>query len=292
VTLEGQYLSPAPVANQKDTAQPLSAAQMRSEAQALTVNQHKDDDALELYERVERHRTFSGASPARAVDDKTYRVVPTGSGTMKIQLKEGDAPVAADMYKVQLQGWETLLETMVHPEDSKAKTAYDKYRKRQMERAQLVDAMNDAFVPTQLASETRNGHLCDVFELNPNPAYHPRSIFEEALAHVVAKMWIDRETLQLVRGEARVVKDFPVGGGLVGKLYRGSAFSMDQEPVTPGVWLPIHYQYDFSGRKFLFPFEEHQMIDASHYVRVGPPKEALVLVQNELASGKSFVQDP
>lgn len=196
------------------------------------------------------------------------------------------------MYREQLQGWESLLETMVRPGDAKAKSAYDKYRKRQMERAELVDAMSDAFIPKQLDSEMRNGHRCDVFELDPNPAYHPRSIFEEALSHVVATMWIDRESLQLVRGEARVVKDFPVGGGLIGKLYRGSTFSMDQEPVAPGIWLPVRYQYDFSGRKFLFPFEEHEVIEASHYDRVGPPKEALLLVQNELASGKLSILDP
>jgi len=29
-----------------------------------------------------------------------------------------------------------------------------------------------------------------------------------------------------------------------------------------------------------------------HYQRVGPPKEALAIVEGELASGKTFIDDP
>jgi hypothetical protein len=62
--------------------------------------------------------------------------------------------------------------------------------------------------------------------------------------------------------------------------------------VAPGIWLPSRYQYDFTARKFLFTFEQHQYIEASHYRRIGSPKEALAVVQNELATGKSFTGDP
>lgn len=59
---------------------------------------------------------------------------------------------------------------------------------------------------------------------------------------------------------------------------------MEQGEVTPGIWEPTKYTYDFEGRKFFFSFDEHQVVDASHYRRVGPPKEALAIVQNELAT--------
>ncbi len=109
---------------------------------------------------------------------------------------------------------------------------------------------------------------------------------------MTATIWVDHASDQLVLGEARVTRDISVGGGILGKLYRGSLFSMEQAEVAPGVWLPMRYQYDFTGRKFLFPFEEHQIIEASHYRLIGPPKQALSIVQDELASGKSSVEDP
>jgi hypothetical protein len=117
-------------------------------------------------------------------------------------------------------------------------------------------------------------------------------MFQGALAHVSAKIWVDHTADQLVRGEARVTNDISFGGGILGKLYRGGVVSMEQAEVAPGVWLPTRYQYDFAGRKFLFPFEEHQLIEVSRYRRVGPPQEALALVQDELAHGKPFLTDP
>ena len=97
---------------------------------------------------------------------------------------------------------------------------------------------------------------------------------------------------QLVRAEAHVVRDISFGGGILGKLYRGGVFAFAQSEVAPGIWLPTRYQYDYTARKFLFTFEQHQWIEVSHYRRVGSPKEALALVQSELASGKTLTADP
>ena len=91
--------------------------------QKLLENQHHNDDALEQYERVEHHVDRTGASPPRVLDDKTYRVVPTGSGTMKLLLKDGDHPVDPAEYRKQLVAWEELLELMLKPDDSRTKAA-------------------------------------------------------------------------------------------------------------------------------------------------------------------------
>jgi hypothetical protein len=88
------------------------------------------------------------------------------------------------------------------------------------------------------------------------------------------------------------MRDISVGGGILGKLYRGGVFSFDQVPVARDVWLPARYQYDFTGRKFLFTFEVHQVVESGQYRRVGAPKDALIVVQNEIATGKIVTADP
>jgi hypothetical protein len=128
--------------------------------------------------------------------------------------------------------------------------------------------------------------------VDPNPDFHPHSIAQDVLTRVAAKIWVDHATDQLVRGEARVIRDLSFGGGILGKLYRGGVFSLDQAEVTPGIWLPIRYQYDFTARKFLFTFEQHQYIEVRDYHRDGSPHQCLTLVQNELATGKSSYGDP
>jgi hypothetical protein len=280
--------------NARETSQATapSAGEIRARAKRLIANQHKNDQALEEYERVERHEDFTSGPNPQTIEDKLFRVVPDGGGTFKILLKDKGTPTNPADYRRQLQLWQSILEQMVQPNDSKAKTAREKYEKRQHERAEFVDAAGDAYIVTWVGQETRNGRDCDIFELTPNPDFHPRTMFQSALAHVKAKIWVDRDTDELVRGEAHVLSDISFGGGLLGKLYRGGFVSMEQAEVAPGIWLPTRTEYQFAGRKFLFPFVENQVIEAGHYRHIGSLQDALVMVQNELSTGKSFSEDP
>jgi len=273
-------------------APPPTDAEVRARTKRVTENQHKNDEVLDQYERIERHVDRTGGSNPRTVEDNTYRVVPTGGGTMKLLLKDGDKPTDPAVYRQQLQLLENILETMSQPNNSKGRAARERYEKRKRERAEFVDAASEAYLTKWVGRETYNGHDCDVVELDPNPNFHPHSMFQSGLAHVSAKVWVDHQADQIVRGEAHVLSDISFGAGILGKLYRGGVVSMDQAEVAPGVWLPTRTQYSFSGRKFLFPFEQNQTIEASHYRRVGPPAEALTVIQSELSSGKPAFGDP
>jgi hypothetical protein len=277
---------------QASNPQAPSDAEIQLRAQQLIDNQHHNDEVLEQYERVERHVDRTGGDAPRVLEDKTYRVVPTGTGTMKLLLKDGTSPADLAEYHRQLIAWRDLLEVMLKPDDPRTKTAYEKWQKKKQDRKELVDATRYAFVTKWIGQESRNGRVCDVFQVDPNPNFHPRSIVQDVLTRVTAKIWVDHATDQLSRGEAHVIRDMSFGGGILGKLYRGGVFSLDQAEVAPGIWLPTRYQYDFTARKFLFPFEQHQYVEISQYHRDGSPKQALALVQNELATGKSTYGDP
>jgi hypothetical protein len=277
---------------QASNPQAPSDAEIQLRAQKLIDNQHHNDEVLEQYERVERHVDRTGGDTPRVLEDKTYRVVPTGTGTMKLLLKDGTSPADPAEYHRQLIAWRDLLEVMLKPDDPRTKTAYEKLQKKKQDRKELVDATRYAFLTKWIGQETRNGRVCDVFQVDPNPNFHPRSIVQDVLTRVTATIWVDHATDQLSRGEAHVIRDMSFGGGILGKLYRGGVFSLDQDEVAPGIWLPTRYQYDFTARKFLFPFEQHQYVEISQYHRDGSPKQALALVQNELATGKFAYGDP
>lgn len=283
-------LPAAPQANANVRAP--SEDDIRARTKTLLANQHADDEALELYDRVERHIDRTGGNNPRTIADKTYRVVPTGVGTQKLLLREEGKPTDSGAYARQLHTLEDVLETMADPNDARAKSAYAKFQKRMRDRAQFVDAARDAYTVKWVGRENRNGRDCDVFELDPNPKFQPHSMFQEAFAHTTAKLWVDPKAEQIVHGEAHVTSDISFGGGILGKLYRGSVVSLDQTEITRGIWLPIRYQYDYAGRKFLFTFDQHQVIEVSRYRRIGTPKEALQMVQNELSTGKTYGEDP
>ncbi|MGH9718371.1 MAG: hypothetical protein ACRD4R_16810 [Candidatus Acidiferrales bacterium] len=284
--------TPADTSHLDSSAHPPTEADMRERREKLIANQHADDEALNLYERIERYVDRSGGPNPRILDDRTYRVVPTGGGTMKILLNDHGVGVSAEEYRRQLESWKEVLEMMAAPDSDKGQTARAKYEKRERQRAQFVDAAKNAFLPKWLGRQTYAGRSCDVFELLPNPSFHPSSMFEGGLAHVTAKIWVDRDTDQLVHAEAWVTSDISFVAGIAGKVYRGSRVEMDQAQIAPGVWLPTRYEYDLSGRKFLFRFGEHQTIDVKDYRRIGTTSEALAQVTTELADGKGPVSDP
>jgi hypothetical protein len=269
-----------------------SDAEIRERAQKLVENQHRDDAAIDEYERIEHHADRTAGANPRVLEDKLYRVVPTGTGSLKILLKQDNKLTDPVLYRQQLQTWRELLELALKPDDPRAKLAYSKWQKKRTDRADLVDAAREAFLTKWMGQETLNGRPCDVFELDPNPNFHPHSIFQEAMTHITAKIWVDHEKVQLARAEAHVMRDISFGGGILGKLYRGGVFSFEQTEITPDIWLPARYQYDFMGRKFLFTFEEHQYIETSQYRHDGLPKQALALVEGEIATGKVVNGDP
>src|ERR1700683_1552134 len=67
--------------------QPPSDAEIHARALKVIANQHRDDEALDQFERVERVSDRASGQNPRTLEDKTYRIVPTGSGTYKILLK-------------------------------------------------------------------------------------------------------------------------------------------------------------------------------------------------------------
>lgn len=279
-------------ATQQDNSQVPTQAELDLRAQELVANQHANDKALEQYEFVERQLDRTGKANSENVQDRTFRVVPTGTGTFKILLKSDGRPANPTDYRRQLNDWERVLELALNPNDPREQTAHAKWEKKQRDRAALVNATQTAFIPKWAGRETIYGHDCDVFSLTPNPKFHPQSMLQEALTHFTAKVWVDHSANQVVHAEAKCIRDISVGGGILGKLYRGGVFSFDQVPVAPGIWLPARYQYDFTGRKFLFMFQVHQIVESSHYRRVGPPEQALADVKSEIAEGKTIYLDP
>jgi hypothetical protein len=272
--------------------QPLTDADMRERGAKLAANQHKNDQALDQYERIEHELDTTGGAHPRTLVDKRTRLVPNGAGTTKVLLEENGRAVSSDDYRRELQTWVSVLQFMTNPNDDRMKSASAKYAKKQQDRARSIDAMQNAFTPKWLNRETIDGHDCDVIQLQPDPNFHPHSMLEGVMPHVVAKIWVDHDAVQLVRVEAQVTSDVWVGGGVLGKLYKGGKFTMEQAEVLPGIWLPERYQFDFSGREFLFSLEKHESIEASHYRYIGTAKDALQAAQAELASGKPTAGDP
>ncbi|MCL5289077.1 MAG: hypothetical protein M1453_13920 [Acidobacteria bacterium] len=274
----------AAASDSRQEARPLSPEEIRVLMERTLSNQHRNDEALAEYERRERRQARKDESDTQLSEDKTFRVVPTGTGTLRLLVEEAGKPVPSEHYRRQLRDLEQALLWALEPAESKQKRRVEKFDKRSRERTEMVDAIGDAFLFTWQGRETANSHSLVRLSLEPNPAFKPHSRNTEMFRHARATLWIDEAAAQLVRAEAEIVTDISIGGGFLGKIYRGGRFVLEQKQVADGVWFPVRYAYDFTGRKFLFGFELHEVTLASAYRRIGPPKEALAAVRHELSN--------
>jgi hypothetical protein len=269
----------------------LSEAQIHALSERVIAAQHANDVALEEFERIEQHTIYTGPN-RRVTEDKFYRVVPTGTGTLKLLFKDNNSPIDPNYYRKQLQSWEQVLEIAVNENDPREQAAYAKWQKKMKERKDLLEAARQAYHVTSSGQEMRNGRLCDVLSLDPNPTFVAHTTAENVLTGSRAKIWIDDATGQIVHGEAEVIRDISFGAGILGKLYRGGRFSLDSIEVALGIWAPYRVQFDYSVRKFLFTFETHEVTQTSHYRRLGHPSQSLAIVREELAHGAPIPSDP
>ena len=240
----------------------------------------ESEQALFLYERVERVEDRKSASDSNPASVRIYRAFPAGTGIAHIPLGPDGTPADAAVYKSEL---EKLLNSLRWAATSgKAqREAYEKVTKKQKERAELIDQTRNAFIFTYLGEETRAGRPLSKFHLEPNPNYKPPTRSASLFSKVTGTVWLDEASGQMARIEGEVTDDISFGVFL-GKIYKGSHFMQERYEFAPGVWLPSFSQYDFDARKFFSSITVHQKTFSSDYHRVGAPADAIPLVRAEL----------
>jgi hypothetical protein len=271
----------------------LTPAELRELLDRVIANQHRDDAMLEEYERVERRQIRRHEKDTSLSEDKTFRVLPTGTGRARIEIENYGRAVDPALYRRQLQTLEqTLAADLSLAGQARQKQAAEKYAKKAQDREEMVNALRDAYHLTWLGRETYHGRALAKIHFEPNPDYKPTSRNTTLFANVRATVWVDEAAGQLVRLDAEIFRDISFGGGVIGKVYRGGRFVLEQTEIAPGIWLPTLYDSNLSGRKFLFSAELHERTQMSSYRRVGRPPEVLAALRRELSSETPARSDP
>ncbi|MGH9591938.1 MAG: hypothetical protein ACRD5L_02525 [Bryobacteraceae bacterium] len=271
--------APAPAAVPTD-------AERRGLIERVLANQHLDDQALPLFQRVERSQ-IHGREGDSGGEDRTTRIIPSGVGSARIVLEDHGrqatpAEILAQMFLVERQ-----LAIAVDPSNPQTRRDREKYDHRMKDRNDLANSIRDAYIFTWMGREVRDGRTLAKFHLDPNPNFKATSRYTDMLRHAVATMWVDESSAQLVRLDGELVSDISIAAGIVGKVYRGGHIFLEQTQVEPGLWFPRFVQYDFTVRKVFFIDEIHERIESSHYVRVGSPDKALAAIRAEISAARS-----
>jgi hypothetical protein len=246
----------------------------------IIANQKRAEAALDLYERVERVETRKSPSDPSPPTIKTARIIPSGTGMVKIPVGADGEPSDSAAYRASLESLARALALLVNDGGSQ-RDAVEKYAKKRKERNELIDATHNAFLFTFVANEPRNDRMLAKYKMAPNPAFKPTSRFTSIFPKVRGFVWVDEASGELARIEGEVTEDISVGLFL-GRIYKGSHFMQERYEFQPGLWLASFSQYDFDGRKLFSSFSVHERTFYTKYRYIGPPTEALVVIRQEL----------
>lgn len=266
---------------------PDSAATIGPAKQSLfdrvIAKQKNNEQALEVYERIERVETRKNSNDPAPPVVKAFRVVPSGTGMDRIPMGPDGRPSDPAAYRSELERLEKAL-ALAAEESRSQRAGLEKYAKKKKDRNELIDATRTAFLFRFVAREPRGDRILSKYTMEPNPAFKPTSRFTTIYTKVRGFIWVDEDSEQLARIEGEVTDDISVGLFL-GKIYKGSHFMQERYEFFPGLWLASFSQYDFDGRKLFSAFSVHERTFYSNYRYIGPPNEALAAIRKELNGG-------
>ena len=262
------------------TAQPEGERAAPARFEKAIAGLKESEQAMYLFERIERVEEKKSATDASQPDVKVARLFPAGTGVAHIPLGPDGVPTNATAYKGDLEKLLSSL-TWAAINGKPQREAYEKVTKKQKERAELIDQTKGAFIFTFVGEETRGDRSLSKFRMEPNPNYKPTTRSASLFTKVKGFVWLDDASGQMARVEGDVTDDISFGVFL-GKIYKGSHFMQERYEFAPGIWLPSFSQYDFDARKLFSQISVHQRTFASQYRRVGPPSEAIPIVRAEL----------
>jgi len=81
-------------------------------------------------------------------------------------------------------------------------------------------------------------------------------------------MWIDEQDKQVARIEAVLYDSYNVGGGVLAKINKGAAFTLEKERFNDEIWLPATAEINLSIRLLLVKgLSVNQLIRSYDYHR-------------------------
>ena len=259
---------------------PLTPEEIRALVARTIENQHRNDEELASYERLESMVTRGEGK--NGPDIKNAHVVATGVSLERIELEHDGKPFDSGQIE---EAWRRAAHAIAVENrhgDPHLKASYERFAKRKRERYEMVDAIGKAFRFHWVGRVVKGDRVLVELTFDPEPSFKSSAIYGLVYPHMRGTAWVDEATGQTTRIEASLTDDITFAEGLIAKVYRGGRATLDQDEVTPGTWLPTHFTWDYDGRKFLFSsLDGHGRMDARDYRRLGSPEEALAILRRE-----------
>lgn len=167
----------------------------------------------------------------------------------RVLLKDGQ-PLDEETRRSESAKLDALLNS---PEQQESRRqAYSEDEKRV---GRILGMLPDAFLFEEAGQEKDCRHL----RFHPDPAYNAHTIEGKVFHAISGDLWIDARMKRLVKLQGHMDEDLNFGFGLLGRVNKGTWFSIERTQVSPTEWKTKGLEIHVSGRAVLFKTVEREV---------------------------------
>lgn len=195
--------------------------------------------------------------------DKTYEVTMLlGSPYQRLIAINGHALDTAQQREEQRK-YENVVQKRQHESPSEKSARIAKYKADRKRDYMLIQQMSVAFDFSLLGEQELMGHRVYVLKATPRSGYRPPNRDSAVLTGMEGTLWIDHDSFQWVKVQAKVVHPVSIEGFLA-RVEPGTEFEFEKEPVSADIWLAKHFSMK-SNARVLFVFPHRGQEDDSYF---------------------------
>jgi len=113
----------------------------------------------------------------------------------------------------------------------------------------MLTSLPDAFVYTYAGTQPGlNGSELVHLTFKPNPNFRPPNHETRVYEGMQGDILIDRKALRIAKIDGTLFKDVDFGWGILGRLYKGGKFYIEQRDVGGGHWETVRQTLEFNGK--------------------------------------------
>jgi hypothetical protein len=231
----------------------LCAASHGDDSASQGPNFSNDPKARELVRRVVANELEQEARDKSHYMFRLKRVTPKGTSLKEI-VQTDQGSVARTLL---IDGKPPTEDQKRSEQDKITKLANDpdaqrqrmKREKEDENRAQImVKALPNAFFYQEIG---RDGDTVKL-RFRPDPDYQPASREESVYTGMAGELWLNLPQQRLRKIDAHLFHDVDFGWGILGRLYKGGSFMVEQEQVDGNHWDTTVMKLDLTGKALLF----------------------------------------
>lgn len=183
----------------------------------------------------------------RGHDTQVEHLVDTPTGTVSRVVLIDDKPLTPAQQREEQERIRKMLDPAQMRRKLKDQQEDDERTRKML--ATIPDAFDFLYLDSSVAP---NGHKLTRIKFIARPGFNPPSRESMVFAGMQGEIVIDETACHLTKIDGTLFKEVTFGWGILGKLYKGGRFYVEQSEVSPSHWDTTKMILHFDGKALFF----------------------------------------